>query len=65
MDTKQLHDFMVTQVHEMEKYKWCLGEQLHHDPLNDRSIEEIYCDWIKVHAVEFRLKWEREHKICE
>ena len=42
----------------MEKYKWYLGIQLQHDPLQDRSLNDIYCEWIDKYAADFRKFWE-------
>ena len=47
----------------MEIHKWCLGVELHHDPLNDKSLNDIYCEWIKKYAAKFREEWETTHKI--
>ena len=46
------------EILEMEKYKWYLGVQLQHDPLQDRSLNEIYCEWIEKYAADFRKFWE-------
>jgi hypothetical protein len=46
------------EILEMEKYKWILGVQLKHDPLQDRSLNEIYCEWIDKYAADFRKYWE-------
>jgi hypothetical protein len=43
----------------MERYKWYLGVQLQHDPLQDRSLNEIYCEWIAKYAADFRKFWEK------
>jgi hypothetical protein len=58
MTSEQLLDFLKLEIQEMEKYKWCLGVQIGHDPLNDRSIEEIYCEWINKNGEQFRKKHE-------
>jgi hypothetical protein len=46
------------EIQEMEKYKWYLGVQLQHDPLQDRSLNDIYCEWIDKYAADFRKFWE-------
>jgi hypothetical protein len=46
------------EIKEMEKYKWYLGVQLQHDPLQDRSLNDIYCEWIDKYAADFRKFWE-------
>jgi hypothetical protein len=45
------------EIREMEKYKWCLGVQLRHDPLQDRSLDDIYTEWIEKYAAQFRKEW--------
>ena len=45
----------------MEIHKWCLGVERNHDPLQDQSLNEIYCDWIKKYASKFRDEWEANH----
>ena len=48
------------EIQEMERYKWYLGVQLQHDPLQDRSLNEIYCEWIAKYAADFRKFWEKK-----
>ena len=50
-------EFLKAQIHEIEKYKWCLGVQLKHDPLLDRSYNDICMEWIRLYAAEFRKNW--------
>jgi hypothetical protein len=47
------------EIQEMEKYKWCLGVELRHDPLNDRSLNDIYTEWIDKYAAGFRKGWDK------
>jgi hypothetical protein len=46
------------EIIEMEKYKWCLGVSLRHDPLQDRSLNDIYFEWIDKYASDFRKHWQ-------
>jgi hypothetical protein len=48
------------EIKEMEKYKWCMGVHLQHDPLQDRSLNDIYCEWIEKYAADFRKEWQRK-----
>jgi len=50
------------EIQEMEKYKWNLGVHLQHDPLQDRSLNDIYCEWINKYAADFRKFWEEKKK---
>lgn len=55
-------DYCHIQIDEIIKYKWCLGIILHHDPLNDYTMEEIANMWIEKYAKDFRIHWfETEH----
>jgi len=49
---------LEAEIREMEKYKWYLGEKLNHDPLQDRSLNDIYCEWIEKYASDFRRDWD-------
>lgn len=52
---------LQAEIVEMEKYKWYLGEKLQHDPLLDRSLNDIYCEWINKYASDFRRDWEKKN----
>ena len=58
MTPKDFKDFMESQRQEIEKYKWCLGEKLHHDPLLDKSYNEICNEWISNFSSKYRKEWE-------
>ncbi len=57
---KEMEETIKAEIDEIEKYKWYLGERIGHDPLNDRSMNEICKEWIERHALQFRQHWERE-----
>lgn len=59
---EEIRRCVEAEIQEMEKYKWCLGVQLRHDPLQDRSLNEIYCEWIEKYAAEFRKSWAAKDK---
>jgi hypothetical protein len=48
------------QIVEIQKYKWYLGEALRHDPLDDRSMNDICIEWIHKYAADFRKWWESQ-----
>jgi hypothetical protein len=56
---EEIRRCLDAEVQEMEKYKWCLGVHLQHDPLLDRTLNEIYCEWIDKYAADFRKDWEK------
>jgi hypothetical protein len=57
-----IRDCIDAEIKEMEKYKWCLGVHLQHDPLIDRSLNDIYCEWIDKYAADFRKDWENKKR---
>ena len=59
---EEVRKSLEAEIQEMEKYKWNLGVHLQHDPLNDRSLNDIYCEWIDKYAAEFRKGWEEKDK---
>lgn len=56
---QEIRRSLEAEIKEMEKYKWYLGEKLQHDPLKDRSLNDIYCEWIDKYASDFRLDWDK------
>lgn len=56
---EEIQKSIEAEIREMEKYKWCLGVELRHDPLKDRSLNEIYCEWIDKYAAGFRRDWDK------
>jgi hypothetical protein len=54
----EIRKSLEAEIQEMEKYKWYLGEQIRHDPLKDRSLNDIYCEWVDKYAADFRKSWE-------
>jgi predicted DNA-binding protein len=59
ISAQEVRRSLEAEIQEMEKYKWYLGEQLRHDPLQDRSLNDIYCEWIDKYASDFRRDWGR------
>ena len=57
-----LLESLRAEIEEIEKYKWCLGERLGHDPLLDRSMNDICQEWISKHAADFRKWWQNERR---
>jgi hypothetical protein len=53
----QFSEYLNQQLIEIEKFKFTLGEQLGHDPLEDYSMNEIALMWISLYAAEFRKQW--------
>ena len=61
---QELKETLTAEIVEIEKYKWYLGERIGHDPLQDRSMNEICSEWIQNHALAFRNTWnEKKQKI--
>jgi len=47
---------------EFLRHKWRMGVQLGHNPLDDRSVNELFADWIAQHAAGFRQHWEEQRR---
>jgi hypothetical protein len=59
---KEMEETIKAEIDEIEKYKWYLGERIGHDPLIDRSMNDISNEWIEKHAQDFRKHWEEVKK---
>jgi hypothetical protein len=57
-----LLESLRAEIEEIEKFKWCLGERLGHDPLQDRSMNDICQEWISKYAADFRKWWQQERR---
>jgi hypothetical protein len=55
----EMEETIKAEIEEIEKYKWYLGERIGHDPLLDRSMNEICKEWIQQNARAFRENWEK------
>jgi hypothetical protein len=58
----ELLESLRAEIEEIEKFKWCLGERIGHDPLLDRSMNDICQEWISKYAAEFRRWWQKNKK---
>jgi len=61
-DQCDLQEYVKAQITEMERFKWFLGTQLGYDPLRDRSLNEIYTEWIQKYGAAFRGFWEEKNR---
>ena len=57
-----LLESLRAEIEEIEKYKWCMGERIGHDPLQDRSMNDICQEWIAQYAADFRKWWQQERR---
>jgi hypothetical protein len=55
---QEMRACIAAEIDEIQRYKWYLGERLRHDPLLDRSMDDICKEWIDKYAAEFRKTWE-------
>jgi hypothetical protein len=62
MSQDELRQFATMQVQEIERYKWCLGVRLGHDPLRDRELNAIAKEWIDNYAAGFRAEYENRRR---
>jgi hypothetical protein len=58
----ELLESLRAEIEEIEKFKWCLGERIGHDPLLDRSMNDICQEWISQYAADFRKWWHNNKK---
>ncbi len=59
-----LREFIKAELAEMEKFRWRLGKKIGHDPLNDRSLNEIYGEWIIKYSEAFKNWWTNNKSNC-
>jgi hypothetical protein len=64
MSPDEFRVYAAMQVEEINKYKWCLGVELGHDPLQDRCLNDIAREWIERYAADFRRRWIRKACGC-
>ena len=57
----RLRNFLEAQLEEIYRYKWIMGEEMHNDPLNNYSMNDICFMWILNNAKEFRNEWVHDH----
>ena len=58
---ERLHNYLDAQIEEVYRYKWCMGIQMHRDPLDEFTINDIFVMWIQDNARNFRAMWITEH----
>jgi len=54
MKTYTFEDYMKEQAEEIKKYIWCKGVELNHDPLNDKTENELSFEWLSKYAQIYR-----------
>lgn len=62
LSDQEMRDCINAEVEEIMKYKWYMGERLKHDPLQDRTMNDICKEWIEKHAADFRKSWQSRRK---
>jgi hypothetical protein len=63
MSRDEMRLYASMQLQEIDKYKWCLGERLGHDPLQDRELNAIAKEWIDNYAAGFRNEYESRQRL--
>jgi hypothetical protein len=53
---KEISDFLLEEIHQMEIHKWIESEKANRD-----LGEEALHDWINKHAAKFREEWNEKH----
>jgi len=54
-------EYLNAQLEEIYIYKWCLGIEMHKDPLEEYTLNDICIMWITNNASSFRNNWINEH----
>ena len=62
MSREEMRRYASLQIEEIERHKWCLGERMGRDPLQDRQLNDIAKEWIDAYAAQFRAAYERHRK---
>jgi len=57
--------YLAAQRAEIDKFIWCMGVEIGHDPRADYSESELGCMWVTLYAYDFaiahRRKYEQAH----
>jgi len=55
---EEMRQFAAMQVAEIDRHKYLLGTRLGHDPLQDRTMNDIAREWITTYGAGFRAYWQ-------
>jgi len=58
---QRLKEYLNAQIEEVYKFKWCMGEEMHRDPLEEFTLNDIFIMWIHINASRFRVEWIQTH----
>lgn len=59
-----LEKYLEAQREEIEKYIWCEGVRIGHNPREDRTENELGCEWIEKFAISFAKNHREEYEIA-
>jgi hypothetical protein len=62
LSEQDLRESALATWEEFLRHKWRMGVALGYDPEDDRSINELFADWIAQHASSFRQHWEAQRR---
>ena len=57
-----LEKYLEAQREEIEKYIWCLGTEIGHNPREDRTESELGCEWIDNYGCDFAIAHRKEYE---
>lgn len=58
---ERLKEYLNAQIEEVYKYKWCMGETMCKDPLEEFTLNDIFIMWVQENAIKFRQTWIQKH----
>lgn len=59
-----LEKYLAAQREEIEKFIWCLGTEIGHNPREDKTESELGCEWINNYAGDFAKYHRTEYEIA-
>lgn len=59
-----LEKYLDAQRKEIDTYIWGKGEELHHNPIEDKSRDDWGCEWIEKFAASFAKYHRAEYEIA-
>jgi len=59
-----LEKYLEAQREEIEKFIWCKGTEIGHDPKEDKSEDQWGIEWINTYAEDFSKDHKKEYEIA-
>jgi hypothetical protein len=55
-----LEKYLAAQREEIERFIWCKGTELNHNPIEDKTEEEWFIEWIEQYGEVFAIEHRSE-----